>query len=273
MAFRPRLLPLVIVASVLLLGVKAADLWSGGGAAIATAWAQAGSTPEKTADKPAAAAPDATAAAAPADTPKPAPNAPAAARDATPLPASPSVPASSNAQAAGGSANARAASAAHDPLLMSPAEIELLQHLSERRTELDKRAAGLRDQEVLMQAAEKRIEERIAKLQALEQTIDGSAQKLDDEDDARVKSLVHIYEAMKPAEAARIFEQLDLPVLLNVVEHMRETKAASILAGMDPAKAKTVTMALAERRAQQAQGQAPAAIKAAAPASAPAAAR
>jgi flagellar motility protein MotE (MotC chaperone) len=261
-ALRPRLLPVVIVAAFLLLGLKIGDLWSGEGAsAIATAWAQAGSAPEKAGDdKPSEPPAEKLADAAPAKAAEPAAagktqkpgGKPAEIADASAAPGATKAAEPAAAPAGKGAA----AAPARDPLLMSPAEIDELQHLSERRAELDKRAAGMRDQEVLMQAAEKRIEERIAKLQALEQSIDGSAQKMDEEDDARVKSLVHIYEAMKPAEAARIFEQLDMPVLLSVVEHMRETKAALVLAAMDPTKAKSVTMALAERRARvQAQAQ------------------
>lgn len=57
-----------------------------------------------------------------------------------------------------------------------------------------------------------------------------------------------IYEAMKPKEAARIFEKLDMPVLLDVVERMKERKASAVLAKMDPTKAKSVTLELAQRR-------------------------
>jgi len=39
--------------------------------------------------------------------------------------------------------------------------------------------------------------------------------------------------------------------LLAVIEHMKEKNAAPILAGMDPAKARTVTQALAQRRSTQ----------------------
>ena len=53
---------------------------------------------------------------------------------------------------------------------------------------------------------------------------------------------------MKADEAARIFEQLDMDVLLNVIERMREAKVAPVLAEMDPLRAKTVTTQLAERR-------------------------
>jgi flagellar motility protein MotE (MotC chaperone) len=63
-----------------------------------------------------------------------------------------------------------------------------------------------------------------------------------------MESLVKIYESMKPKDAARIFEALELPILLDVMERMREAKSAPILAAMDPMKAKEVTSSLAERR-------------------------
>src|SRR5262249_54500756 len=131
-------------------------------------------------------------------------------------------------------------------------EVELLQKLSERRAELDRRTAELSQREVLLQATEKRIDEKIARLQALEKDIGGIADKHDEEDEARIKSLVKIYETMKPHDAARIFEQLAMPVLLGVLEHMKERNAAPILAALDPNRAKTVTLALAERRDQRA---------------------
>lgn len=53
---------------------------------------------------------------------------------------------------------------------------------------------------------------------------------------------------MKPKYAARIFEELELPILLDVVERMRKAKTASIIAKMTPGKAKKVTTALAHRR-------------------------
>jgi flagellar motility protein MotE (MotC chaperone) len=136
----------------------------------------------------------------------------------------------------------------HDPLQMSAEEIDELQQLSSRRVELDKREAELREREVLMQAAEKRIDEKIAKLQALDKSIQGAVKQRNEEEDARVQSLAHMYEQMKPQDAARILDQLDVSVVLTMFAHIREMKAAPILAAMDPAKAKAVTLALTEQR-------------------------
>jgi flagellar motility protein MotE (MotC chaperone) len=135
-----------------------------------------------------------------------------------------------------------------DPMLFSPQEVEILQSLSQRRDDLDRRAAEVDRHEALLQATEQRIDDKIAKLQQMESTINDAFKKEDQKDDAKIKSLVKIYETMKPKEAARIFEQLDLPVLLEVLDHMKEMKTAPILASMDPTKAKAVTLALAARK-------------------------
>lgn len=227
MEFRLRLMPVALVATLGLLGVKLGDVWLALAQPVTPARAQS------------AAAPPA----------KPASPAPAAATMASPAPAAAPGAATAPAQAPA----AAAKPAALDPLSMSPAEVELLQKLSERRAELDKRDAALSQREVLLQATEKRIDEKIAKLASLEKAIGGIVDKQSAEDEARLKSLVKIYETMKPVDAARIFSQLDMPVLLGVLEHMKERNAAPILAAMDPSKAKAVTLALAERRDHQAQ--------------------
>jgi flagellar motility protein MotE (MotC chaperone) len=53
---------------------------------------------------------------------------------------------------------------------------------------------------------------------------------------------------MKPKEAARIFDTLEMDVLLSVIGKMNERKMSPILASMDPDKAREVTIKLAEQR-------------------------
>jgi flagellar motility protein MotE (MotC chaperone) len=231
MSVRPRLLPIVMVAATALLGVKLVDLWTGGSAAIAAASAQAADSAT-----PAQAAPS------PAPTPAPPPSA-AAAPDAAPSSPAPPSPAASSGE--------------RDPLQMSAAEVGELQQLSQRRVELDRRAAEMSDREVVLQAAEKRIDEKIEKLATLEKTIESDVKQRDDVEEARVQSLANMYQQMKPTEASRILDQLDVPVVLTMLAHMRELKAAPILAAMDPAKAKAVTLALTQARGAQSDTPAP----------------
>ncbi len=136
-----------------------------------------------------------------------------------------------------------------DPRLVTDSELDILQKLSDRRTELDRRSRQLDTREKLLQATENRIESKIVDLKQIQDTISKLLKKHDEEKEAKLRSVVKIYEKMKPKHAARIFEELELPILLDVVERMREAKTASIIARMTPRKAKTVTTALAHRRA------------------------
>jgi flagellar motility protein MotE (MotC chaperone) len=154
---------------------------------------------------------------------------------------------------------ARIMSLPSDPFALSDEEIDLLQSLAERRKELDLRAHQLEQREVLLLAVERRIDEKVEGLKALQRSIEG-------ETESQYKSLVKIYENMKPKDAARIFEELDMAILLPVTERMKERKLAAILAKMNTTNAMSLTIQLAQRRnvqsGQQAQqpDQAPAAL-------------
>lgn len=60
-------------------------------------------------------------------------------------------------------------------------------------------------------------------------------------------SLARIYQAMKPAKAAPVFEQLDLEVQYLVAKKMRERSAALLLAAMSPEAAARLSMRMAGR--------------------------
>jgi len=131
---------------------------------------------------------------------------------------------------------------------MTDEELVLLQSLSQRREELEQRAREIDEREVLLKAAEQRIEQRIGELERLQTSIEGLLVEHDEQTETQMQSLVKIYESMKPKDAARIFEELDMEVLLEVIERMKERKTAPILAQMNPQRAKTVTLELAQRR-------------------------
>jgi flagellar motility protein MotE (MotC chaperone) len=63
----------------------------------------------------------------------------------------------------------------------------------------------------------------------------------------QLDNLVKIYETMKAKEAAKIFESLDMPTLLGVVERMKPARVAVIMAEMNPEKAKDITVALTKK--------------------------
>lgn len=136
-----------------------------------------------------------------------------------------------------------------DPRLVTDSELDILQKLADRRAELDRRSQAIDTREKLLRATENRIEAKIADLKQIQDTIKQLLVKHDKEKEEKMRSVVKIYEKMKPKDAARIFEEMEMPILLDVVERMREAKTAPILANMSARKAKAVTAALAQRRA------------------------
>ena len=154
-----------------------------------------------------------------------------------------------------------------DQQIASANEADIMTLLSRRRTELDAREAQLRMQADLMAATEKRVDAKIAQLQALQNKIAALVAERDDAQKAQITSLVKTYAAMKPAAAARIFDALPDTVLVPVAQQMKSDLLSLIMAQMSPENAKTLTVKLADRLAlpQTADATAPAAATAPAP--------
>jgi flagellar motility protein MotE (MotC chaperone) len=127
----------------------------------------------------------------------------------------------------------------------SPAEQALLERLHERRSELDARMRELEMRESLLKAAEKRLESRVAELKDLEARVTSAEQQKQDADTARLKNLITMYENMKAKDAAKIFDRLDIKVLIEVTSKINPRRMSDILAQMSPEAAERLTIALA----------------------------
>ncbi len=117
-------------------------------------------------------------------------------------------------------------------------------HLAEKEKRLEARRRELDVEEEVLTKLRDDLDGQITRLEELKKEIAGLLEEVSADEQARLAKLVSIYEAMKPKQAAAIFDRLDLPVLLKVARRMRETKLAPILARMDPARARQVTSAL-----------------------------
>lgn len=222
-----RILPVLIFVGVLMLSVRVTDIFKGmfGLDSLSVAELQA-QQPAKPASPPPAAPPA---------QPTAAGTAPAAAPTAAAPVSAPAAPASAP---IGGNSDGT----------LTQTELDVLQKLQERRGSLDVRERDIERREALLKAAEDQIERKVAEMKTLQHTIEGLLRQYNDQEDNKMRSLVKIYENMKPKEAAKIFEQLDMGILLEVLERMKEQRVAPILAEMDPSKAKGVTAELAQRR-------------------------
>ncbi len=127
-------------------------------------------------------------------------------------------------------------------------EVELLQSLSKRREELERWENNIQIKESMLDATQKRIDDKIKQIEAMKKQVSALLAQYNTQEDAKIHSLVKIYENMKPSEAARIFDEVEMPILLLVIDAMAEKKAAPILAAMSPQKAKQLTVELANER-------------------------
>lgn len=141
-------------------------------------------------------------------------------------------------------------SAAPVPPPVGDAERALLQDLRSRKLEIDARDRATSEREAVLSAAEHKLSERVDQLAALQTRLEALDTERKRHDEANWAGLVHTYEAMKPRDAASIFNDLDLAVLLPVLDRMKEGKAALVLAAMQPERARLVTTKLAQQRSQ-----------------------
>ena len=91
-----------------------------------------------------------------------------------------------------------------DPAAMTGAELEVLQRLSARRKVLDKRAKELELRRNLLQATERRVDTKVAELKQIQATINALLRRHSKQKEEQMRSVVKIYENMKPKDAARI---------------------------------------------------------------------
>ena len=130
---------------------------------------------------------------------------------------------------------------------ISPAERALLERLSERRRDFEKRQSELDMRDTLLKAAEKKLDERLNELKDAEARIVAATQQKEEVELQRLKNLVTMYENMKAKEAAKIFERLEIKLATEVARLIQPRRMSDILAQMTPDAAQKLTVELASR--------------------------
>jgi flagellar motility protein MotE (MotC chaperone) len=136
------------------------------------------------------------------------------------------------------------------PSVIPAGERALLVRLQQRREELDARARELDLRESLLKAAEKKLETDQSAGKTVKGGPDGggaAAQGRDENESARFKSVVTIYETMKPKDAAKIFDRLDVRVLIEMASQIKPQRMSEIMAQMSPEAAERLTIELAAK--------------------------
>lgn len=140
----------------------------------------------------------------------------------------------------------------------------IAQDLSARDTAAARRKRALDLREQAAKATEARLQAQMrAQQEQQQQQAQAAAQPGGPNGAAPVEEqydeLARIYQAMKPAAAAVVFEQLEMDVQMKVASRMRDRSTAMILAQMTPKGAAALSMAMARKRAIGGPSAAPAA--------------
>jgi flagellar motility protein MotE (MotC chaperone) len=130
---------------------------------------------------------------------------------------------------------------------LSPAELQVLQSLGERRGQLDQREGELETQLALLAAAEAKLDAKVKALDGLKGDIQGLLTEAEAREEAEIDRLVKVFEGMKAKDAAPRMVLLDDAVRLPIAAKMKERALAAIVAQMPAADAKKLTEALAKR--------------------------
>lgn len=130
---------------------------------------------------------------------------------------------------------------------VTASERAVLERLQSRRQEIEARAREVDIRENLVKSAEKRIESKIEDMKATEARISVAGQKKDDAEAARFKGIVTMYEGMKPKDAAKVFDRLEMSVLFEIASQIAPRKMSDIMGQMQPEAAERLTVELARR--------------------------
>ncbi|WP_375159587.1 MotE family protein [Bradyrhizobium sp. RDT46] len=130
---------------------------------------------------------------------------------------------------------------------LSASERAILERLQARRQEIEARQREIDIRESLLKSAEKRIEGKVEEMKAVETRISATQAEQKAAEAQRMKGLVTMYEGMKPKDAARVFDRLEMGVLIEIASAIAPRKMSDILGLMSSEAAEKLTVEMARR--------------------------
>ncbi len=165
--------------------------------------------------------------------------------------------ASSGALRIGGIAGEAMANAKSEPDLETTADpaqcpqppTALLAALNEREAQVRVQEAALADRLAALSMADEAITKRLSELEQAEAGLKEVLAIADGAAEQDLARLTAVYEAMKPADAATLFNAMDAEFAAGFLGRMQPAAAAAVMAGMAPDKAYSISVLIAGRNA------------------------
>lgn len=117
-------------------------------------------------------------------------------------------------------------------------EVNHFMKLNDRKKELDAREEELNRMEQELAAQKADLEKRMQNLEKTRRDISSVLEERVKTDDKKVETLVQMYSNMKPQQAAKVFEEMDEDLAVDIIGRMKKKNAAEIMNLIKPEKAK-----------------------------------
>lgn len=130
-----------------------------------------------------------------------------------------------------------------DPLILDENQIKVLQAMAQAKSQKST-DTEIEKQKQLIKLGKEKLAEQLAALEKVKADLEKKKGALTREEGQNIIQTAKIYENMKPAAAAEIFNKMELVVLVQLIKHMNQKKAASIIAVMESKKARYLTIEL-----------------------------
>lgn len=125
----------------------------------------------------------------------------------------------------------------------------LLAAIREREAQLEREAAALADRAQRVKVAETKLAEQLAAFEKAQANLEETLALADRAAEKDIDRMTTVYENMKPADAARIFDRMDVGFAAGLLARMQPEAAAQVLTAMDADGAYAVTLTIASRNA------------------------
>lgn len=138
-----------------------------------------------------------------------------------------------------------------NPIPIGLDEMKVLQALRERSAELKSTSAAQDGRKKDMEIMNQVMQKNIAELTELKKILEEQAKSLQKEPQEALQKMAKLYEGMKPAQCAKILEDMETPIVAQIVGLMKKQVAAGVMAALTDKKARLVTLQSLQMKQQQ----------------------
>lgn len=104
-----------------------------------------------------------------------------------------------------------------------------LQKLAERKRQLDQREEEVTRMEAELAAQKAELEKKLAEIQQTRTSISNQLETRVQADEKKVGALVEMYSSMRPQQTAKVFEEIDDELAVQVLSRMKKKNAAEVM--------------------------------------------